>query len=497
MGVSSITQSETTGCNYFKTFTVSPIRAAFKELLINDENPMLQHVLLLAFRNLRRHRSTFIINLIGLSTGLACVILIFSWVQDELQIDRFHENEDRLYQVMEHQAYAEGIMTTISTPGMLAETLKEEIPEIDRAFTLTWPNGYTLTYEDRDISASGYDAGADFFHVFSYPLLHGNPDHVLSDINSIVISEEVAINLFGSAADAVGKQIKLNQEDLHQVSGVFANVDVQSSIQFDLLLNFEKIKQEESWLRSWSSNGPRTVVTLVEGADSDAVSNKIADFVKERNEESNVTLFLHSYADRYLHGRFKNGKPAGGRIEYVQLFTLIALFILIIACINFMNLSTARASRRAKEVGVKKTIGANRKILVGQFLGESLLVTMFSAAVALFLAWLFIPRFNLITGKELSLQMSSPFVLSYLAIVFVTGLLAGSYPALYLSGFKPVSVLKGQLTTSLSEVWARRGLVVFQFALSVFLIVAVFVVYNQIQYVQTKNLGYEKDNLLF
>lgn len=458
---------------------------------------MIKHALVLALRNFKRHKSSFLINLIGLSTGLACALLIFLWVNDELEIDKFHQKDARLYQVMEHQDYAEGIMTTLSTPGLLAETLKEEVPEIEHAATITWANRYTLSLDEKNINATGYHVGSDFFELFSYDLIEGQAKQVLIDINSIVLSRKIAENLFGSVEDAVGQSVELEHEEVLTVSGVFENVPPNSSMQFDFLHPFEKLKKEQEWLRSWQSNGPRTVVTLTEGSDADFVSEKIADFVKQRNEESNVTLFLQPFSERYLYGRFRDGKQAGGRIEYVRLFSIIAIFILIIACINFMNLSTARASRRAKEVGVKKAVGADKGSLIFQYLSESTLIAFFSMFVAIVLVRLALPQFNLITDKEIGLVFS-PFLASIFGgIILFTGLLAGSYPALYLSSFKPALVLKGEIRTAIGELWARRGLVIFQFTLSVILIVAVFVVYQQIQFVQSKNLGYDKENLLY
>ncbi|PHN06234.1 ABC transporter permease [Flavilitoribacter nigricans] len=460
---------------------------------------MNSHTLKLTLRNFRRHKSSFFINLIGLSTGLACTLLIVLWVNDELSMDKFHAQEDRLYNVMEHQQYAESVMTTNSTPGMLAETLKEEVPEIEYAATITWNNTYTLSVGETNIQAKGYHAGSDFFKMFSFELLQGQPESVLRDLNAIVLSRSTAENLFGSATDAVGQSLEINHEEVYQVSGIFEDTPNNSSYDFDLILNFEKFKNEEgnSWLRSWDSNGPSTKVILTEGADAAAVEAKIADFVKQRNEDSNVTLFLKPFSESYLYGRYESGKLVGGRIDYVRLFSIIAAFILIIACINFMNLSTARASLRAKEVGVKKAVGAGKASLIWQYLTESTLIAFAAFVVAILLVFLVLPQFNLITDKEISLRFSPEMGLGFLGIMFITGLLAGSYPALYLSSFKPVAVLKGEIKTSLGELWARRGLVIFQFTLSVILIVAVSVVYQQIKYVQSKNLGYDKDNLIY
>ena len=457
---------------------------------------MISHAIKLAFRNFRRHKSSFLINLIGLSTGLACALLIFLWVNDEMQVDNFHEKSDRLFQVQEHQDYAEGIMTTWSTPGLLAETLAEEIPEVEHAATIMWRNRYTLTVGEKNIKANGHYAGPDFFHLFTFPLIYGQADQVLVDMNAIVLSKSTAENIFGSVEEAIGQSLEIEHDELFTVTGIFEDVPRNSSLEFNFILNYEKFKKENEWITHWGNNSPQTMITLVKGADGKTVSDKIANFVKEREEESNVTLFLKPFSERYLYGRYKDGKQAGGRIEYVRLFSIIAIFILIIACINFMNLSTARASRRAKEVGVKKAVGAGQASLVRQFLSESLLISLLSLLLAVLMVGFFLPSFNNITDKQISLEFSPGLAGAFLGIAIVTGLLAGSYPALYLSSFKPVKVLKGELRTSLGELWVRRGLVVFQFSLSVILIVAVFVVYQQLQYVQTKNLGFDKDNLI-
>jgi len=458
---------------------------------------MITHAVLVAFRNFKRHKSSFIINVIGLSTGLACAMLIFLWVYDEMQIDKFHETDDRLYWVMEHQQYSEDVMTTQSTPGLLAETLVEEIPEIEYGSTIIWENNYTMTVGDKNIKAGGRHVAPDFFKLFSFDLIAGDPDQALNDPTSVVLTRSTAENLFGSVEEAMGKSVEREHEELFTVTGILEDVPEQSSIQFDMLFNYDHYKADNDWLLSWGSNGPPTVVTLVGGADPEAVSEKIADFVTKRNEQSNVTLFLKPYSERYLYGRYENGKQVGGRIEYVRLFSIIAIFILVIACINFMNLSTARASRRAKEVGVKKALGVGRSRLISQFLQESTLISFISLVMALFMVLLFLPRFNLLTGKELQFLDTLPLAGFFLFLTLFTGLVAGSYPALYLASFNPVTVLKGELRTSIGELWVRKGLVIFQFTLSIVLIVAVIVVYQQIRFVQSKNLGYNKDNLIY
>jgi len=284
---------------------------------------------------------------------------------------------------------------------------------------------------------------------------------------------------------------------MSKVSGVFENIPNNSSSQFDFVLPFENFKEMNEWVTSWGNNGPPTYVKLIEGADYRKVNEKIADFVLNKNEQSNVTLFLRPFADQYLYGSYDNGVQSGGRIEYVQLFSIIAVFIIVIACINFMNLSTARASRRMKEVGIKKAVGAKQSSLVIQFLLESALMSFLALVIALIIVSAFLPQFNDITSKQIALSFSLEQIGILLGITLFTGLLAGSYPAIYQSGFNSVQILKGNIKGSWGELWARKGLVIFQFTLSVILIVSVIVIYNQIAYVQNKNLGYEKENVLF
>lgn len=457
---------------------------------------MTLHVVKMAFRNFRRHRSSFLINVIGLAAGLACALLIFLWVHDELQIDQFHANSDRLYRVMEHQQYKEGIMTTRSTPGLLAQTLAEEIPEVEYAATIMWPEKHTLTAGDQNIKVTGYHASEDFFRMFSFDLLGGQPELVLRQPSSMAVSRTTAEKLFGSVENALGKTIEYDHKKFYSITGVFEDVSKYSSMEFDIVTPYFEYLQENDWLRSWGNNSPPTVISLKDGSDPDQVNKKIANFVKERSENSNVVLFLKPFSESYLYGRYENGKQAGGRIEYVRLFSVIAVFILLIACINFMNLSTARGSRRAKEVGVKKTFGVERSTLIYQYLTESVLTAFIALLLSIVLVAFFLPKFNMLTGKEISLAISPDLAGTFLLITLITGLLAGSYPALYLSSFKPVTVLKGELKSTLGELWARRGLVIFQFTLSIILIISVITIYQQVQYVMRKNLGYDKDQLV-
>lgn len=457
---------------------------------------MLKHNLLILYRNLKRDISTFSINLFGLTAGLTCALLIFLWVNDEVAKNKFHSNDARLFQVMEHQHYSDQILTTESTPGPLAEDLQREFPEVEMAVTTMWMNNYDLTVGDKTIKGRGFPVGRDYFQMFSYPIIRGTAATLLADESSIVISEELAKSFFINPDEAIGKQIILDHDIGYLVSGVFEKVP-SSSYQFDFVTSFGAVQKRQEWLKTYDSNGPPTYVLLHEGSDGTQVSEKIKNFVKTKKADSKVELFLRKYSDQYLHDKWENGKLVGGRIEYVRLFSLVAVAILLIACINFMNLATAQAARRAKEVGVKKSVGAERNSLIAQFLTESLVVALLAFLISLVAVWLFLPIFNSITEKEMVLPVAHPVILfGLLGISIFTGLIAGSYPALFLSGFKPVEILKNQQLGSFKEVLIRKGLVVFQFAIAVVLLVSILVINNQIRYVQSRSLGYDRENLV-
>jgi predicted permease len=472
---------------------------SFKSDYQPNHQAMFRHNLLLTYRNFKRYKSSFLINLIGLSTGLACTFLIYLWVSDELNVDRFNSKDNRLFRAMEHRVRATGIWTSPTTPGPLAEALTGDMPEVEHAITATWSQSTTLSLGDKNITTDGRFVGKDFFNMFSYELIAGDANQVLKDKNSIVISDVLARKLFNTTENLIGKAIDYQHESQLQITGIFKSMPVNASDQFEFVASFEKYREGEDWLLSWGNTGTQTLVLLKPGVDVNAFNKKIADYIKVKtnNEITYRTLFLKGYADNYLYGKYENGVLVGGRITYVKLFSIIAVFILLIACINFMNLSTARASRRVKEVGIKKAIGAGRKALIFQYIGESMVMSFLSLLVAMVLVYIFLSQFNIITGKHLSFELDSNRILLFLGVTVFTGIVAGSYPALYLSGFNPATVLKGKLSSSFGELMARKGLVVFQFAISVLFIVSVVVVYKQIEFVQSTNLGYNKNNLVY
>ena len=475
-----------------------------------------------AWRHLRKDRQFSILNLAGLSLGLACVFLIYLWVSDEWNVDKFHKNGDRLYHVMQNYPTADGVMTIVHTPDLLAKSMAEELPGIEQAVVVSPPdedeplqgilsekeNGAGANGSNNmgsSIKASEMYVTHNFFDVFSFPLLVGNKDQVLSGKYNVLLSDALAMKLFHTTENLIGRQVVWNRgtgdegvmNGTYVVSGIFKASPVNSSMQFDLLFpnDLYFAQQVTAGVVGWQSSSPSTYLLLKPGVDPKQFDARCRNFIRDKfkgnpdQQKSAGTLFIQRFADQYLHSRYEDGKIAGGRIEYVKLFSLIA-------CINFMNLSTAKASDRMKEVGVRKCIGASRRSLILQYLGESMMMASLSLVFAALLVWGSLPAFRQITGKDLALHFEFGILIVALGVTILTGLIAGSYPALYLSGFRPVKVLKGQLQTSTGESWARKGLVVFQFSLSIVLIVSVLVVYKQMTLIQTRNLGYSKDQLI-
>ncbi len=459
---------------------------------------MLSHHLLLTWRTFMRFKGSFFINLIGLSTGLTCTLLIYLWVQDELRVDKFHEKDSRLFQVMENRKTRDGIRANPLTAGLVAEALEQELPEVEYAVAgRLREEKTTLSVGDKSIKGTVMYAGRHFFDAFTYRLIQGDKRQVLQDKNAMVISRELAMKLFHTTENVVGKTVEVQHEKQYQVSGIFEGTPAVSSMQFDFVLTFDAYKEVKPVVSDWTYNSTAAYVVLKDGADVSRVNAKISGLLQRKTGEADRSLLLQQYSSTYLYGTYENGAQKGGRIEYVRLFSIIAFFILTIACINFMNLSTAKAATRMKELGVKKVLGASRGALVVQYLSESTFLTVLSLILAIIFVVLLLPQFDLITGKQLALGFEPKLILSLLTIALVTGLLAGSYPALYLSGFKPVTVLKGRFSRSAGDAWARKGLVVFQFTLSVLFIASVLVVYQQIKYVQTTHLGYSRDNIIY
>jgi putative ABC transport system permease protein len=465
---------------------------------------MFKHNLLIIFRNFKRSKSIFFINLIGLSIGLTCALFIYMWVNDELNVDKFNKNDNRLYQVMANFKSPQGIQTVKITPIVMADAMKTEFPEVKyatatNAFLFYTKEGMIINGKNH-LKAKGMFASEDFFHVFSYHLIQGEINSVLKNKNNIVISEGLAKKLFHGTKNIIGKPLKWDHpffQGEFYISGIFKDPPANSTYQFDVIFNIEKILENDPFAKTWKGFYAETCLILKKGTDINRFNKKIADYLKTKDSSNkNVTLFVQQFSNKYLYGHYENGVVSGGRITYVKLFSFVAVIILLIACINFMNLSTAKASTRIKEIGVKKTVGADRKEIIIQYILESLTITFLSLIVAIVIVELLLPQFNSLTGKSVSMNFNQKFVLVVLGITILTGLVSGSYPAFYLSRLTPIKMLKGKLNTSFGELWVRKGLVIFQFTLSIMFIAGVFVINKQIEFTQTKNLGYNRDNIL-
>jgi ABC-type antimicrobial peptide transport system permease subunit len=463
---------------------------------------MLKNYLKIALRNFWRNKSFSFINVFGLALGMACSLLILLWVQDEKAVDGFFKNSDRIFSIYERQYYDKKIEAFHGTPGILADEIKKVIPEIQYASPMAWNGFSTFEAGNKIMKEEGNQAGADFFKIFSYKLLQGNPATALNTPLSIAISRKMAEDFFDSPQSAMGKTIRYENQKDFKVTAVFENISRQSSRKFDFLLNWEAFLERNSWAKDWGNNGPMTLIMLRQNANADAVDKKITKFLDNYNKDQSaafrIELGIQRYDEMYLHSLFKNGKLAGGRIEYVRLFSIVAIFILLIACINFMNLTTARSVKRAREIGIRKVVGAIRTVLMRQFIGEAVLLSLIAVIIALALVRLILPSFNTITGKQIDLPINDgTFWISLATLTFITGLISGSYPAIFLSSLNPIRVLKGTLKFSTGAAWFRKGLVVFQFALSTILIIGTIVVSKQVDYVQSQNLGYDRENLIY
>lgn len=464
---------------------------------------MFKNNLLIIWRNLLKDRQFTFLNLLGLSTGLACSLLLWLWISDELNVDKYNDKDKQLYQVMANIKTDSDIKTMPNTPGLLAKALGAEIPEIEQAVAVlpaSWfPFKGVISNGETQIKARGQYVGQHYFDVFTTPLIAGNKDQVLTDKSFVIVSEELAKRLFNSTQNIVGKTLKWNQQEmggLFTISGIFKNNPSSATDQFDLIFNYDLVLERRPGLLQWGNSDPSTYVLVKDKTDIAALNNKIKNFIRGKDKESGISLFLTRFSDEYLYGKYENGVQVSGRIAYVKMFSMIAVLILLIACINFMNLSTAKAAGRMKEIGIKKVLGAHRGTLVMQYIGESMLMTFLSLVFAFILISLLLPVFNEISGKQLHLHFSWQFILSVLGIALLTGLVAGSYPALYLSGFNALTVLKGKLRTSFGELLIRKGLVVFQFTLSVVFIAGVLIIYQQLTFIQSKNLGYKRDHVI-
>ncbi|BAU54395.1 ABC transporter permease [Mucilaginibacter gotjawali] len=461
---------------------------------------MIKNYIKTTLRSLLKNRSYSFLNIAGLAIGIACASLIFLWVQDEITYNHNYPKRDVLYKVYENQTYNGKISTFFGTPGPMWKAMKAEIPGIENAARMTGDGDNALfALGEKAITEKGNWADPEIFQMLQLPFAKGSPTNAFAQLKSVVISERMAKTFFGTT-DPMGKLIKLNNTENYTVTGVFKDLPQNSTYQFQWLIPMANIDHKQTWMNIWGANWCRTLVELEPNANLAVINQKLSRYIASKTKATNTTqCFLFAMNDWNLHNNFTDGKMDGGRIQYVKTFSFIAWIILLIACINFMNLSTARSEQRAKEVGVRKVMGAGKGKLIGQFVGEALIMSFISVLVAVGLIYLALSPFNNLVQKELSVDIFDPSHLMYLiTISIVTGLLAGSYPAFYLSSFNPVSVLKNiKIKSNAASGFIRQSLVVIQFSVSIILIIGTVIIYQQIQHVKNRSIGYNKDNLVY
>jgi putative ABC transport system permease protein len=456
---------------------------------------MLKSYIKIALRNLRNKITFSFINITGLAVGMAGAILIFAWVQNEYSYDTFHANENTLYKVWYRYVTPGYIGTQDVTCSPVGKALKDEYPEIKNSARVYWSTDRLFNYGDKFINAKGNDVDKPFLAMFTFPLLEGNAAHALDDINNIVITKKLATKLFGNA-DPINKLVKINNKDLYRVSGVLKDLPNNTQFDFEYLVSLRQNVLNDN---SWNANSYYTYVQLQPNANINKVNTEIKNIAKRHDPKNSAEIFLYPFSKMHLYSRFDNGKAVGGRIEIVHLLLAIAGIILLIACINFMNLSTAQSQKRAKEVGVRKVVGASRISLISQFLSESIIIAFIAGIISLLIVTLCLPAFNQLTEKSLGINYASPiFWLALIGFIVFTGLLAGSYPAFLLSGFRPVKVLKGSNLFTGGANWfnPRKVLVVLQFSVAIILVISTIVIYRQIKFAQNRDTGYNITNLI-
>jgi predicted permease len=467
---------------------------------------MFHNYFLTAWRNLVRNKAYSALNILGLSIGMAVALLIGLWVQYQYSFDRSLPNYKRVYQA--HIRYVDNGQPgqQIASPFPLAQQLRQEIPEIEYSAHTDWMSTHDLLVGEKKVFLPGAMASEEFFNIFPYPVLKGSLKAALDDTYSIVLTESTAYALFGNA-DPIGRPVRIDNDNNLIVKAVIEDLPPNSSFNIHYVVPFNYYIQTRDWVRrasvagNWNNKSFQTFVSLQPNTDTARLGAKLSTLVKKYDAEGyklgKHEVFFQRMADWHLYSDFKNGKQDGGFIEYVRLFSAIGILVLFIACINFMNLATARSEKRAREVGIRKAIGSQRRDLVVQFLIESLVITCFAALISLFLVQLAIPAFNTLTNSSVTIPWQSPVFWAIMGIyVGVTGLLAGSRPAVYLSSFRPVKVLKGPIRAGRAAVIPRKLLVVLQFTCSIALIIGTGLIYRQVQYVKDRPTGYDSHRLV-
>ncbi|PZR24669.1 MAG: ABC transporter permease [Citrobacter freundii] len=460
---------------------------------------MLRNFFKVAWRNMLRAKGFTLINIVGLIVGMASAILILLWIQNEVSYDDFHQKKDRIYEAWNRASFSGELNSWNTTPKVLARTLEKDLPEVEAAVRVDWNKNFLFSIGEKRLTISGTIVDSNFLQVFTFPLVKGNAAQVLKDMHSIVITESLAKNLYGKE-DPIGKVIKIDNKDNFTVTGVLKDLPNNTRFNFEYLIPwaYKRVMGDDD--EYWGNNSTRTYVLLRENASLASANAKMKVLKPKYDpDEPKWEMFLYPMERWHLYSNFENGVEDGsGRITFVKLFAIVAAFILLIACINFMNLGTARSEKRAKEVGIRKVVGARKYSLVSQFVGESILLAFIAGIFAIIAVQLTLGAFNRLTDKELFIPYGNPlFWLAAIGFVIFTGFLAGSYPAFFLSSFQPVKVLKGTFKKSQSPVTPRKILVVLQFTFAIVLIICTIIVKQQIDFAQNRQTGYNKNNLVY
>ncbi|HET7003127.1 MAG TPA: ABC transporter permease, partial [Puia sp.] len=451
-----------------------------------------------AIRNIRRNKGFSILNIGGLAIGMASAMVILLWVQNEISFDRFHTKINRLYEVWSNDKINGSIRSMTYTPEIMAPALKKDYPEVEEVTRVSWTRNLLSDNGEKKLMSTGAVVDPGFLIMFDFPLLSGSTGSVLRDPHSIVLTQQLAKTLFNTE-DVVGKTIRMGNSDNLIVTGVLKDFPANTQFNWiEYLCPYAENTQSGRIDSNWGDFSIPTFILLKPNSSPGLVNNKIKNIVAEHTGGYQKTEeFLYPVKQLWLYSQFENGKATGGRIQFVRLFSIIAFFILLIACINFMNLSTANSEKRAKEVGIRKVAGARRGSLIFQFLGESLVISLAAGLIALLILVFSLPWFNRLMERQLEIGYGNIyFWISFIVFVLITGIFAGSYPAFFLSGFKPISVLKGRLMEINSLITPRKVLVVTQFSFAIALVICTIVIWQQIKYVQSRNTGYDRDHLI-
>lgn len=462
---------------------------------------MIKNFFKIAWRNLLRNKGFSFINISGLAIGMAAAVLITLWIQNEVSYDQFHEKKDRIYEAWNKAQFSGKLNCWNTTPKILARTAEKDIPEVERSVRVNWGRQMLFSLGDKRINVQGNMVDTGFFQMFSFPFVKGNPQTALTGDYSLVLTEKAAKKVFGDE-DAMGKVVKIDNKENYTVTGIVKDLPNNTRFNFEYLMNWSYLVRNGEDDSTWGNNSTRTYMLLKPNASFASANGKIkglkVKYAKDEEDDKTWEMFLYPASRWRLYSNFTDGKEDGGLIDFVKLFGVIALFILLIACINFMNLSTARSEKRAKEVGIRKVVGAQKRFLIGQFIGESVLLSFFAGILALIIVQVALPGFSTLTDKKLFIDYGNiNFWLAGIGFILLTGILAGSYPAFFLSSFQPVKVLKGTFKAANALITPRKLLVVLQFTFAIILIICTSIVKQQIDHAQNRESGYNRENLVY